>query len=537
MLEINGRPDRVHIETDDGWFVAALGEGGAWHAAGAEVALRPLDAEDRWDVRLSVPAAAVRAVRLRWERRLTEPLSVLGDHWERGYGDLEWRGLAPERAMPWYFLAQGADRRVVGIGVKTGPAAFCCWQLDAEGLTLTLDTRCGDAGVRLGTRALSVCTIVRLAGGPEESAFAAARRLCAALCDRPLLPAQPVYGGNNWYYAYGNSSHQSMLADSEFIASLAPTQTNRPFMVVDDGWQRSSGGGSCKGGPWVGNAAFPDMPRLAEEMKLAGVRPGLWFRPLLTSESVPGSWIRTSSPSLGHVLDPSVPDVLAYIREAVASMTGWGFELLKHDFSSFDLLGLWGFEMRTAPHRKALPFADRSRTTAEIVLSLYRAIAEASGDALILGCNTFSHLAAGLVHVQRTGDDTSGKNWERTRYMGINTLAFRMAQHHTFYSHDADCIGITDNVPWRLNRQWLQLLASSGTPLFVSADPAVITEEHRRALVDAFALAAEPAAPAEPLDWLYSTCPNEWQSAHGKLSFQWHEDEPSSAPDDNLWWK
>ena len=46
------------------------------------------------------------------------------------------------------------------------------------------------------------------------------------------------------------------------------------------------------------------------------------------------------------------------------------------------------------------------------------------------------------MHIQRTGDDTSGKTWERTRVMGVNTLAFCLPQHGVFYEIDADCVGI-----------------------------------------------------------------------------------------------
>ena len=46
------------------------------------------------------------------------------------------------------------------------------------------------------------------------------------------------------------------------------------------------------------------------------------------------------------------------------------------------------------------------------------------------------------MHLNRTGDDTSGRIWERTRRMGVNTLAFRLPQHNTFYHIDADCVGI-----------------------------------------------------------------------------------------------
>ena len=60
----------------------------------------------------------------------------------------------------------------------------------------------------------------------------------------------------------------------------------------------------------------------------------------------------------------------------------------------------------------------------------------AAGDMLIIGCNTISHLSAGIVHIYRTGDDTSGKEWDRTRKMGVNTLAFRLAQNEAFYMCD-----------------------------------------------------------------------------------------------------
>ena len=113
-------------------------------------------------------------------------------------------------------------------------------------------------------------------------------------------------------------------------------------------------------------------------------------------------------------------------------------------------------------------FADKTRTTAQIVKDFYRTIRNAAGDdVMIIGCNTISHLSAGMFEIQRTGDDTSGHEWKRTREYGINTLAFRMAQQDTFYQADADCVGITGKVAWEKNRQWLDVLAKSGTPLFV----------------------------------------------------------------------
>ena len=93
-----------------------------------------------------------------------------------------------------------------------------------------------------------------------------------------------------------------------------------------------------------------------------------------------------------------------------------------------------------------------------------------------------SHLSAGLFEICRVGDDTSGTEWARTRKMGVNTLAFRGAQHGAFYVADADCVGVTNAVPWSLNRQWLDLLARSGTMLFVSLAPDALGAEQRRDL-------------------------------------------------------
>ena len=156
-------------------------------------------------------------------------------------------------------------------------------------------------------------------------------------------------------------------------------------------------------------------------------------------------------------------------------------------------------------------FFDRTKTGAEIVLDLYRLIREAAGDAVIIGCNTISHLSAGLFEVNRIGDDTSGNNWSRTRAMGINTLAFRLCQNDSFYKIDADCVGILgERIDWKLNKQWLELLAKSGSPLFVSVQPSAMTEEMRADLKEAFAINSIQENEAEPLDWTYNNSPQQW---------------------------
>ncbi len=165
--------------------------------------------------------------------------------------------------------------------------------------------------------------------------------------------------------------------------------------------------------------------------------------------------------------------------------------------------------------------AGAGQTTAEVIAALYGAIRTAAADALVIGCNTISHLSAGVFDICRIGDDTSGREWARTRKMGVNTLAFRAPQHGAFYVADADCVGVTTAVPWAVNRQWLDLLARSGTMLFTSLAPDALGDEQRRDLRAAFALAARPQPLAEPLDWLQTTWPRRWRLMGQDVRYDW----------------
>lgn len=473
---------------------------------------------------LRAPGVALETVALRWDLPMPPGARVLGDHWERGYGDLEWRGVIPERVLPWYALVHDpASGRTMGFGVETGAGSFASWRVDHGGVTLVLDLRCGGEGVRLGGRTLRAAVVHAPASEPGESPFAFGRRFCAALCRAPRLTPQPIYGGNDWYYRYGEMSAETVKQDAGLVRELSPDGGNPPVFVTDAGWFPARG---CDGGPYDhGHEGFPDLPGLAAWMRGAGVRPGIWIRPLLSSAPLPQGLSLPPSHPLGaaaaQTLDPSVPEALAQVEADMRRLGEWGYEVIKHDFSTYDLTGSWGFLMGPSVTRGGWAFADRSRTTAEIVLGLYRTLRQAAGDAALIGCNTVGHLGAGLFEVQRTGDDTSGHHWERTRRMGVNTLAFRMVQQGTFFAHDADCVGLRPEVPWERNRQWLDLLARSGTPLFVSAGPDHTGPEQRAALRRAFARAAAPQPPAEPLDWMETACPRHWRFGDEALEYDW----------------
>ena len=517
-LDLRREPSRVLVHLASGEQVLTRGTNGRWTGDNGIVVATTLTG-DATRITLQSPSVPIKRVMLRWSASLSDVRLMLGDAWERGYGDLEWRAWVPDRLMPWY-VATWNGTRTDAYGVRTGASAFCSWQVDPEGVTMWADVRSGSAAVQLGERTLNVCDIVSRQGRAGENAFAALRAFCKQMCPNPRLPSAPVYGSNDWYWAYGNNTAATVRADAQHIVELSPAGGNRPFAVIDDGWQPGRGKEKAGTGAWDrGNDKFGDMAALAAEVRTIGARPGIWIRPLQASAETPDTW-RLSRDK--NVLDPTVPEVRKKVMDDVARVRAWGYELIKHDYTTFEIFGRWGFQMGAAMTRDGWTFSGGpSRTTAEVINALYADIRSAAGDALVIGCNTVSHLSAGQFEICRTGDDTSGTEWSRTRKMGVNTLAFRAPQHGTFYVSDADCVGVTNAVPWSLNRQWLDALARSGTMLFTSLAPDALGTQQRNDLRAALALAAVPQPLAEPLDWMQNVYPSRWKMNGTERHFDW----------------
>jgi len=518
-------PDEVWAKLGGQWYHLSM-LGGEHHHK--DVRVRFGQKGKALGVFVSSPSTSLDAVKLKWKYEAVPKASILGDHWERSYGDLHWAKDDLGASNPWYMLINDGQTTAC-FGVKTGCNTLCSWSMKDGGIELTMDTQSGGTGVKLGSRELHAADVATYKGKDGETPFMTAQHFCKMMCPNPRLPKQPVYGINDWYFAYGNNSAELIKKITSLMTDLAPDANNRPFSVIDAGWATYSpllpGDGGFMDDFSKPNDKFKDMAVMADDIKKLGMQPGLWTRVLCAKHDDPKPLLLPSIPGRDDpkqpILDPTIPENIARIKHNISLYKQWGYKLVKHDYTTYDIMGKWGFQMKDGLTAPGWSFHDKTRTTAEIMNDLYGAIRTAAEDMYVIGCNTVSHLSAGVFELNRIGDDTSGKEWARTRKMGVNTLGFRIPQHNAFYATDADCVGLTKDIPWEKNKQWMQLVAESGTPLFVSPQPDALGEEQKALIKQSFAQAAKVQPIGEPLDWMTNQFPAKWSLNGRETDFTW----------------
>lgn len=518
---ILAQPSYVEIQTENGWKAAAR-SGDTFATDACQVQFR--HAGDAMDILAEETLQPVLRIRVRWCCDFSSIQRVLGDAPGVAFGDLAWMPVVPEKYWAWY-LQCFDGKRTHCYGVKTGCNSFCFWQLDQEGISLTLDIRNGGSGVML--RAPLLCaTVVQREGTDAETPFRACQAFCRQMCEAPNLPKRPVFGLNNWYYAYGNISRESVLADTALAAELCANTKHRPYMLIDDGWQLLRGNGYI-GGPFVPSEKFGDMETLAGEMSEMGCEPGLWIRPLLTKEEFPQRCYHPRGLGVagGKFLDPSKEEVLEYVSKLVSGVVKNGYKIIKYDFTAPDMMTANIYDeiyLKEKLTDGGWQFDDNSLTNAQIIKNLYSTIQQAAGDSLVMGCNTYNHLAAGIHQIQRSGLDTGGPGWNTTRKMGVNPLAFRLPQNGNFFITDPDCAAIIRDRNEEMNLRFFEACALSGTSLFLSATPGVLDEKQKQRVADAFRI-ADKGCTMEPMDWFDTTCPRDYLVNGQVHHFNWYD--------------
>lgn len=474
----------------------------------------------------------VKYLKLRFSGDLQKVDKVYGDQWERAgiRAQLEWRSVMASRVLPWFcYLLEGG--KMSCYGVKTGADSFAFFQVDTSGITLFLDLCNGVDGTAL-LEPLVACEVVERFGGEREDYYKTAQAFAKQMCDNPVLPQEPIYGVNNWYWAYGDISHKIVMEETDQLMRLAKGCKHRPYMIIDDGWQKhrkvgiTAAEGIYIGGEWEANERFGDMKKTAEGIHNRGAKAGIWFRPLLTRESIPDEMILCEE-SGGSILDPSHPFTLKKVEEDARKIVGWGFDLIKHDFSTQDTTGygtLTAEQVEYGICKENRKFYDKTKTTATILKNLYKAIQKGAGEKDVIGCGTVSHLTAGIHSAYRIGNDTSGRAFEWTRRDGVNCL-MRLPLNNVFYNADPDCAPFTHKVKFEANLDFLEMCALTGMTTLASIKPGLLSEEEMEKVNAVFKIADQNEERYGIVDYDKNACPEKFVSADGKTEkrYDWNK--------------
>lgn len=370
-------PDEAWAQINNQW-IKLTGSGGAFTHQDVKVDLNANG--NAQSVYVQSPTNELQAVRFKWKYQTAKYTKIYGDHWERSYGDLAWKTQEANTKNPWYVLLFDG-KQTACFGVKTGANSLCYWNVQPDSMELTMDTRSGGVGVKLGQRTLHAAAIVTSLSKLNETPYAAHTDFCKKMCAKPRLPKQPVYGINDWYVVYGKNSFETIKAQTAAMADLVSNTNNSPFSVIDDGWQQADDFS-------IVNDKFKDMHKMGDEIKSHGMRPGLWTRPLIARKDdgktllAPKIAGRDQTDEL--ILDPTIPENIERVKRNIALYKQWGYHMIKHDYSTWDIFGRWGFQMKETFTVPGWKFQDQTKNNAEIINHLYASIREAAGDMYIL---------------------------------------------------------------------------------------------------------------------------------------------------------
>jgi alpha-galactosidase len=259
-------------------------------------------------------------------------------------------------------------------------------------------------------------------GAFDEYAGALAREMGAR------VPISPPTGWCTWYYYFWDVSEAEVL---KHLAFLREHRRALPieYVQIDDGYQAGIG-------DWTEtNERFPHgMAWLAERIREAGFRPGLWLAPFLVGEQSRlyahnPSWVvrdAQGAPVLAmrnweqrcFALDCTHPEAEAWLRDLFRTVTeAWGYDYLR---------GLL-------------------------------AIREAAGGRFVLGCGALIGPSVGLVDAMRIGPDVAPWWRVRAKYArrepgsprvsgepsvedALRNVLTRAWMHGRLWANDPDCL-------------------------------------------------------------------------------------------------
>jgi hypothetical protein len=158
---------------------------------------------------------------------------------------------------------------------------------------------------------------------------------------RTDVAAEPEVGWNSWYELWAAVDEEAVRANADLalaaLSDMAAAEGRRVRIVVDDGWEQSWG-------EWTPNERFPSgMDVLAADLHALGLDTGIWLAPLLAEAGgevvaehpdwfLPAAQYAHTLMGAMAVLDVTNPEAARHLADVIATIVGWGYDLLKIDF-------------------------------------------------------------------------------------------------------------------------------------------------------------------------------------------------------------
>jgi alpha-galactosidase len=218
-------------------------------------------------------------------------------------------------------------------------------------------------------------------------------------------PSTPLAGWCSWYYYF------TAVTEADVLANLRMLRAGRamlPLSVVqiDDGYQKAVG-------DWTqANEKFPGgMKALAERIRDAGFRPGLWLAPFTAAESSRlarehGDWLvqdaagrpreaGTNWQTTLFGLDTTHPEARDWLRRLFGTLVDhWGYDYLKLDFL-----------VTAALHGKRWSAGATRAAALREGLELVRSVV--GDDVYLVGCGCPWQSGIGIFDAMRIGPDVA----------------------------------------------------------------------------------------------------------------------------------
>lgn len=349
------------------------------------------------------------------------------------------------------------------------------------------------------------------------------------------VPDRVPTGWCSWYYFYNRVSEADVVANLEaMVRDRHPAE----YVQIDDGFQAHTG-------DWLTpNEKFPSgMKALADRIRDAGYKPGLWLAPFVWNEHSavlrenPELVLKTTAGEtvfvetwLGRcaVLDCTNPATEAWLRNVIRTVVReWGYVYLKLDACTYAAQA----PARVTYHVPGTTAPANLRRGLEIIRE------EAGDETFILGCTCHFGPAIGLVDAMRVGPDvkelwSAGPNPSVKHAMRL-TLQ-RNWMHNTWWANDPDCLIVRDT-DTELNEAEVRFLATgialSGGMVVASDDLPKLPESRKDialALFPPSGVAAQSLTPGEaPVSRAWRADLGDGRSLVGVLNWS---DEPFWAP-------